>query len=207
MWFHLFDIVPKPFTAHEVRAQIEHALSVQEFEVEKLKWVPDAETPWTAPVEIKPLPRRWHRARLDVSMALLDILDTRVPGERSRATRVVDYVQRLGQELGLEEPVLQAAAGGALLRDIGKCLLPDRLIKADASSEEHSSYLLEHGPAGAGLGAQHLWPRLAALSATANRSVHRAIDRRHLVDDAPAVRFERLFPVPINVRFRLQSRN
>jgi putative nucleotidyltransferase with HDIG domain len=60
--------------------------------------------------------------------ALIAALDAREHDTELHSLRVRAYAVRIGRELGMPEPQLAALAQGALLHDIGKIGVPDRIL-------------------------------------------------------------------------------
>src|SRR4029077_7505384 len=67
--------------------------------------------------------------RSSVICAFNQLLDLKDLNTGVHSTRLAEWAMRVGQELGLEEPVLQNLEIAALLHDIGKVGIPDSILR------------------------------------------------------------------------------
>lgn len=115
-------------------------------------------------------------AARDEALHLLSLATEARDAETHRhSERVTRWAVALGQRLGLSRAELQALRYGAFLHDIGKLLVPDRvLLKAGALSEDEWALMKSHAAAGHQL-AQRL-PFLDTASLAVIRSHHERWD-------------------------------
>jgi putative two-component system response regulator len=80
-----------------------------------------------------------------LTSALANAIEAREEGMRGHCERLTLLAMRLGLTFGLDEEEIETIRLGALLHDIGKIGIPDRvLLKADALSEEETSLMRTH---------------------------------------------------------------
>lgn len=79
-----------------------------------------------------------HRRELSWAAALARAVDLRMAVSDSRCTRVSTIAAGIGVELGWSGPVLALLRMAALLQDVGKVSIPDRILRkgADLNDEE-----------------------------------------------------------------------
>ncbi len=73
--------------------------------------------------------------RTSVIGAFNQLLDLKDLNTGVHSTRLAEWGMRVGQELGLEEPVLQNLEIAALLHDIGKVGVPDAILRKPGKLE------------------------------------------------------------------------
>src|ERR1700720_1564886 len=71
------------------------------------------------------------------------LLDLRDLNTGVHSTRLAEWGLRVGQELGLEEPVLQNLEIAALLHDIGKVGVPDSILKKPGKLDDEEYALMK----------------------------------------------------------------
>ena len=92
------------------------------------------------------------QAELVIAEALLGALDLRHHETRAHCRRVAEYARVLGEAMGVEGSELATLAVGALLHDIGKIGVPDRiLLKPGPLDEAEWVVMREHCVMGARL--------------------------------------------------------
>jgi putative two-component system response regulator len=80
-----------------------------------------------------------------LTSALANAIEAREEGMRGHCERLTLLAMRLGLTFVLDEEEIETIRLGALLHDIGKIGIPDRvLLKADALSEEETSLMRTH---------------------------------------------------------------
>ena len=78
-------------------------------------------------------------------LALVNALDAREHDTQLHSLRVREYATRLGHELGMENEELLLLGQAALLHDVGKIGVPDRiLLKPGSLTDEEWSLMREH---------------------------------------------------------------
>ena len=144
-------VLPKPFNVRDLLGLVQRVLLTQRVEAARERLETDSASA-DEPPSVERVVRQHQHLRAEVAMGLLDVLDGRARGLRGHGIRVHDYAHRLGAVMGLDEPGLGATRFGALLHDVGKCVLPDRLlVNGRLEDPEDLCRLREHGAEGAGL--------------------------------------------------------
>lgn len=83
--------------------------------------------------------------QVPIAETLLAALAARRPREAEHCRRVSIYALRLASQYGLPADMLEAIAGGALLHDIGKMYVPERILdKPDRLSAREWTKLRRH---------------------------------------------------------------
>lgn len=91
-----------------------------------------------------------ERAHLATLAALAAALDARERETQAHSVRVREYALTLARALGLDVQQLNAVAAGALLHDIGKIGLPDRiLLKPGELTDDERAEMSRHPQVGA----------------------------------------------------------
>src|SRR5438445_10201793 len=80
-------------------------------------------------LKIKQVEEQVSALRTSVICAFNQLLDLKDLNTGVHSTRLAEWGMRVGQELGLEEPVLQNLEIAALLHDIGKVGIPDAILR------------------------------------------------------------------------------
>lgn len=131
------DYLTKPFTLPEVRARAEQALEKRGLKLEnrayqdRLERLVDERTKEVvlARDRISRLNddlRTAYDATLSALMMALDFRDNETQGH---SIRVVEYTERLANQMGLTEPTLTDIRRGAMLHDVGKIGIPDAILR------------------------------------------------------------------------------
>ena len=84
--------------------------------------------------------------RTSVICAFNQLLDLKDLNTGVHSTRLAEWGMRVGQELGLEEPVLQNLEIAALLHDIGKVGIPDAILRKPGILEPEEYALMKKHP-------------------------------------------------------------
>jgi HD-GYP domain-containing protein (c-di-GMP phosphodiesterase class II) len=84
--------------------------------------------------------------RTSVICAFNQLLDLKDLNTGVHSTRLAEWGMRVGQELGLEEPVLQNLEIAALLHDIGKVGVPDSILRKPGKLEQEEYALMKKHP-------------------------------------------------------------
>ena len=150
------DYILKPFDLDDLRGRIQQALSrrVVGVEQETPSEAPRAEELRTALDEqtrqMLRMLRQMDEASEGMLEALVTALDAREHETHSHSQRVARFAVHLAQALGLGGPFLTVLWRGALLHDIGKIGVPDRiLMKPGTLSAEEWAEMRMHPIIGA----------------------------------------------------------
>jgi len=99
------------------------------------------------------------KAYLETVTVLANTIEGRDPYTHGHVSRVVYYARSLALAIGWEEEHLRVLEIGALLHDIGKIIVPDRILnKTGPLSDEEWTLMKQHPQAGAKIlqGVSHL---------------------------------------------------
>ncbi|HUK90103.1 MAG TPA: HD domain-containing phosphohydrolase, partial [Blastocatellia bacterium] len=148
-----FDYVTKPFDLPHLMVSVERALRYQGLMVAKR----DHEQSLEETVRLRTAELRSLNESLNGMLeslytnyrstlrALAGVLETRDIETRGHSDRVVAYTLRIGKELGLSHRDLISLEQGALLHDIGKIGIPDRiLLKAGPLTDDEWDKMRQH---------------------------------------------------------------
>src|ERR1700720_4050270 len=94
-------------------------------------------------LRIKQLEEQSAALRNSVICAFNQLLDLKDLNTGVHSTRLAEWGMRVGQELGLEEPVLQNLEIAALLHDIGKVGVPDSILKKPGKLDDEEYALMK----------------------------------------------------------------
>jgi HD-GYP domain-containing protein (c-di-GMP phosphodiesterase class II) len=97
-------------------------------------------------LRIKQLEEQASALRSSVICALTQLLDLKDLNTGVHSTRLAEWALRVGQELGLEEPVLQNLEVAALLHDIGKVGIPDSILRKPGRLDPEEYALMKKHP-------------------------------------------------------------
>jgi HD-GYP domain-containing protein (c-di-GMP phosphodiesterase class II) len=97
-------------------------------------------------LRIKQLEEQVSALRTSVICAFNQLLDLKDLNTGVHSTRLAEWGMRVGQELGLEEPVLQNLEIAALLHDIGKVGIPDAILRKPGKLEPDEYALMKKHP-------------------------------------------------------------
>src|SRR3981189_3832715 len=97
-------------------------------------------------LRIKQLEEQSAAVRNSVICAFNQLLDLKDLNTGVHSTRLAEWGMRVGQELGLEEPVLQDLECAALLHDIGKVGIPDAILRKPGKLEADEYALMKKHP-------------------------------------------------------------
>jgi HD-GYP domain-containing protein (c-di-GMP phosphodiesterase class II) len=98
------------------------------------------------PLKIKQVEEQVSALRTSVICAFNQLLDLKDLNTGVHSTRLAEWGMRVGQELGLEEPVLQNLEIAALLHDIGKVGIPDAILRKPGKLESDEYALMKKHP-------------------------------------------------------------
>jgi HD-GYP domain-containing protein (c-di-GMP phosphodiesterase class II) len=104
-----------------------------------LQWTPDS-------LRVKQVEEQVTALRGSVICAFNQLLDLKDLNTGVHSTRLAEWGMRVGQELGLEEPVLQNLEIAALLHDIGKVGIPDAILRKPGKLEPDEYALMKKHP-------------------------------------------------------------
>src|ERR1700704_6948626 len=96
--------------------------------------------------KIKQVEEQVSALRTSVICAFNQLLDLKDLNTGVHSTRLAEWGMRVGQELGLEEPVLQNLEIAALLHDIGKVGVPDAILRKPGKLEADEYALMKKHP-------------------------------------------------------------
>ncbi len=97
-------------------------------------------------LKIKQVEEQVSALRTSVICAFNQLLDLKDLNTGVHSTRLAEWGMRVGQELGLEEPVLQNLEIAALLHDIGKVGVPDAILRKPGKLEADEYALMKKHP-------------------------------------------------------------
>lgn len=97
-------------------------------------------------LKIKQIEEQVSALRTSVICAFNQLLDLKDLNTGVHSTRLAEWGMRVGQELGLEEPVLQNLEIAALLHDIGKVGIPDAILRKPGKLEAEEYALMKKHP-------------------------------------------------------------
>jgi HD-GYP domain-containing protein (c-di-GMP phosphodiesterase class II) len=97
-------------------------------------------------LKIKQVEEQVSALRVSVICAFNQLLDLKDLNTGVHSTRLAEWGMRVGQELGLEEPVLQNLEIAALLHDIGKVGIPDAILRKPGKLEADEYALMKKHP-------------------------------------------------------------
>ena len=97
-------------------------------------------------LKIKQVEEQVSALRISVICAFNQLLDLKDLNTGVHSTRLAEWGMRVGQELGLEEPVLQNLEIAALLHDIGKVGIPDAILRKPGKLEAEEYALMKRHP-------------------------------------------------------------
>ena len=95
---------------------------------------------WQATLRVKEREEQLHAQRSALICAFNQLLDLKDLNTGVHSTRLAEWGMRVGQELGLDEPMLGDLEVAALLHDIGKIGIDDAILRKPAklTSEEYT---------------------------------------------------------------------
>src|SRR5712671_6525351 len=97
-------------------------------------------------LKIKQVEEQVSALRSSVICAFNQLLDLKDLNTGVHSTRLAEWGMRVGQELGLEEAVLQNLEIAALLHDIGKVGIPDAILRKPGRLEPDEYALMKKHP-------------------------------------------------------------
>ncbi|HET9531234.1 MAG TPA: HD domain-containing phosphohydrolase [Blastocatellia bacterium] len=159
-----FDYMIKPFDPDQLELSVKRAVS-HHILSEAARRNEQRLSEYAAELErtLAELDSTYH----SVLSVLTAALETRNIETRSHSDRVVAYSLRLGREMGLDESQMKALELGALLHDIGKIGVEDRiLLKPKNLNQKEWELMRRHTEMGARLieGIPRLHPALAVIT-------------------------------------------
>jgi len=100
----------------------------------------------SASLRIKELEEGAHALRRSSICAFNQLLDLKDLNTGVHSTRLAEWGLRVGQELGLDEAMLQNLEVAALLHDIGKIGIPDSILRKPAKLDNEEYALMKRHP-------------------------------------------------------------
>jgi HD-GYP domain-containing protein (c-di-GMP phosphodiesterase class II) len=100
----------------------------------------------SASLRIKELEEGVHALRRSTICAFNQLLDLKDLNTGVHSTRLAEWGLRVGQELGLDEAMLQNLEVAALLHDIGKIGIPDAILRKPAKLDNEEYALMKRHP-------------------------------------------------------------
>src|ERR1700720_2512442 len=94
-------------------------------------------------LRIKEVEEQVFALRGSVICAFNQLLDLKDLNTGVHSTRLAEWGMRVGQELGLEEPLLQNLEIAALLHDIGKVGVPDSILRKPGKLDDEEYALMK----------------------------------------------------------------
>ena len=107
---------------------------------------PPLALPGSASLRIKELEEGAHALRRSAICAFNQLLDLKDLNIGVHSTRLAEWGLRVGQELGLDEAMLQNLEVAALLHDIGKIRIPDAILRKPAKLDNEEYALMKRHP-------------------------------------------------------------
>jgi response regulator RpfG family c-di-GMP phosphodiesterase len=159
-----FDYIIKPFDPDQLELSVKRAVS-HHILSEAARRNEQRLADYTA--ELERTMAELDSTYRSVLSVLTTALETRNIETRSHSDRVIAYSLRLGLELGLDESEMKALELGALLHDIGKIGIEDRiLLKPKHLTRKEWEEMRKHTEMGARLieGSPRLRPALAVIT-------------------------------------------
>lgn len=142
-----YDYIVKPYSLEEVSAAVSRALERRRLIRENLEYERTLEQRVVGRTqELKEALDVLEHTYRSTLMALSTALDTREPDSQGHSRRVMMYALKLARAMGIEEPDLRAIEQGALLHDIGKLGVPDRLLHKASELTEDEWVLMRRHP-------------------------------------------------------------
>jgi putative two-component system response regulator len=141
-----FDYVTKPFDLRHVEMAVERACEHRELLRSKRRYeVFLEESIKLRTKELGEALASLEDAYRTTLKALAAALETRDTDTHGHSERVVSFSLRLGREIGLSEDQLRSLEFGALLHDIGKIGIPDRILRKPAAlTDEEWTTMRQH---------------------------------------------------------------
>jgi putative two-component system response regulator len=142
-----YDYILKPYSLEEVSAAVSRALERRRLIQENLEYERTLEHQVVGRTqELKQALDLLEQTYRSTLMALSTALDTREPDSHGHSRRVMMYALKLAAAMGTAEPDMRAIEQGALLHDIGKLGVPDRLLRKPADLTESEWALMRRHP-------------------------------------------------------------
>src|ERR1044071_2547873 len=169
------DYVAKPFHLDEVRARVMQALDKRRLKMELEDYRHNLEQ------RVHEQARRIEELSLERLQALVPFLEEKDPYTSGHSVRVADYSARIGRQLGLDQPVMDAIALGAELHDIGKIGVSEAVLhKPGKLTDAEYRHIMEHPVIGARILAPLMRDVPTAIAIV--RSHHERLDGRGFPD-------------------------
>ncbi len=148
------DYLCKPFSLPEVKARTEQALEKRRLLLENRAYQDHLERlveertheVLQAMSRIRMLNDELRLAYDTTLSALMIALDYRDNETQGHSIRVVEYTERLAEELGVVEPELTHIRRGAMLHDVGKIGIPDRILRKPGPLDDEEWELMKLHP-------------------------------------------------------------
>lgn len=141
-----YDYLQKPFSLEEVSNSVRRALEKRRLLVENRKYQETLEDQVASATQqltqaLDTLHYNYHATLLALSTAL----DSREADTEGHTLKVTLYTRRLAKQVGVEDSDLQVIEQGALLHDIGKIGVPDRILrKCEELNEDEWALMRKH---------------------------------------------------------------
>jgi len=131
------DYLQKPFSLQDMIASVRQGLERRDEEIQKASYMQQLEeTVHKQSMQLRSILEHLHEASEITLEALVNALDVREHETQAHSRRVSEYTIHLANELGTESTDLEVIRRGALLHDIGKIGISDRiLMKPDTLTE------------------------------------------------------------------------
>jgi putative nucleotidyltransferase with HDIG domain len=140
------DYVQKPFVLEDVGASVRKALDVRDEQRQHVRYVSDLERAVEErSVALRDTLNHLHEASESTLEALVAALDAREHETQAHSVRVSEYTLHLARAMGVHNGQLEAIRRGAMLHDIGKIGISDRiLLKPGRLTEAEWSEMRRH---------------------------------------------------------------
>lgn len=145
-----FIAVPLKIKGHIIGVlNINNKESGKPFALEEVKILTVIADEAAMTIENQNLLRRLEGAYMDTVQTLAKVLDERIPSTRGHSKRVADLAYGLGRRLHLDEIDLKMLRNAALIHDIGKIGIPDKiLLKPSALNLKEKKVIRRHPKVG-----------------------------------------------------------
>jgi len=142
----VYDYLLKPFEREQLLATVRRALEKRRLQRENDNYRTNLEA------LVADRTRKWQTTLSDLEKSyemlievLSDALDLKDAETEGHSRRVTAYTIAIARQMGLSKEEIRVIAQGALLHDIGKLAIPDRiLLKPSKLTEEEMATMREH---------------------------------------------------------------
>jgi len=142
-----FIAVPLKIKGHIIGVlNINNKESGKPFALEEVKILTVIADEAAMTIENQDLLRRLEGAYIDTVQTLAKVLDERIPSTRGHSRRVADLAYKLGRRMHLAESDLKMLRNAALIHDIGKIGVPDKILLKPSSLDLKEKKVIQRHP-------------------------------------------------------------